>query len=81
MNTDINHNGGSGTNWLVFLFGAMYNLLLSMNATDRTDFVINSLIGATIVFLYKLLSDWIGKGGLKNWIVRMRNKRKRDDNG
>jgi hypothetical protein len=74
--TDMNQHGGS-SNWLVFLFGAVYNLLLTMNHDEIADFTLRSIIGAAVLLCFKLLGDWISRGGLRD----LTRKRKDLDRG
>ena len=68
MNTDIQHNHGSG-NWVALLFGAIFNLIVSITYQGLIEYGIYSLVGSVIAgavwLFYKKLADRMGLGSKK----------------
>lgn len=67
------NNNGRSSNWLVFLFGAVYTQLLTMNHDELADFAVHSIIGGVVWLCYKLLDDWISGGGLRRLVKKRKN--------
>jgi len=70
--TGMNDNGGP-SNWLVFLGGAAYNLLLTMNDNGLLEFTVRSVIGASVLLCFKLLDDYVSGGSLSRLVEKGRN--------
>ena len=68
MNTDIQHNHGSG-NWVAFLFGAIFNLIVTITYRGLIEYAIYSLVGSVIAgavwLFYKKIGDRLGLGTKK----------------
>jgi hypothetical protein len=55
---EINQNhGGSGGNWIAFVFGAVFNLLGNVNLTFLIDYALQAVVGGIICLAFKILGD------------------------
>lgn len=55
---EINQNhGGSGGNWIAFVFGAVFNLLGNVKLTFLLDYALQAVVGGIICLAFKILGD------------------------
>ena len=55
---EINQNhGGSGGNWIAFVFGAVFNLLGNVKLTFLIDYALQAVVGGIICLAFKILGD------------------------
>ncbi len=54
---EINQNHGSGSNWIAFVFGAVFNLLGNVNLTFLLDYALQAVVGGIICLAFKVLGD------------------------
>jgi hypothetical protein len=59
---------GSG-NWVAFLFGAIFNMIVSISYQGLTEYALYSLVGSMIAggvwLVYKIIADRLGVNGKK----------------
>lgn len=60
MNTDIQHNQGTG-NWVAFLLGAIFNVLASINFNMLLEHAIIAVIGGVIWLIFQIIANRILK--------------------
>lgn len=78
MNTEIQQNNTGSGNWVAFLFGAILNLIVSIDYMSHVDYAIHMLIAGLVWLLFKKLGELkIGKSR-KNSLKRLHRRR---DNG
>jgi hypothetical protein len=58
MNTEINQNSGAG-NWVAFLFGAVFNLIVSLDLTSHLDYGVRMLIAGLLWLFFKRFNDYL----------------------
>lgn len=79
MNTPMNHqapaglSGGSASNTVAFLFGAIFNILANTDYASLIDYALKALIGGVIWLLFKLIGDYISS----RILARRKSKRPR----
>lgn len=66
---DHDHGQSSGT--VVFLLGAIFNILANTEFSNLLDYALKALIGGFIWLLFKLVSDYIS--------ARIKGKSRKDD--
>ncbi len=54
---EINQNHGSGSNWIAFVFGAVFNLLGNVNLMFLLDYALQAVVGGIICLAFKVLGD------------------------
>lgn len=54
---EINQNDGSGSNWIAFVFGAVFNLLGNVNLMFLLDYALQAVMGGIICLAFKILGD------------------------
>lgn len=65
MNTPMNQHqsaglsGGSASNTVVFLFGAIFNILANTDYGSLADYALKAVIGGVIWLLFKIIGDYI----------------------
>lgn len=68
-------DSGKG-NWIAFLFGAIFNLLGSVNMTLIVDSAVQAVVGGIVVLLFKILGDYFDPE-IKRLIAWLRSQRKK----
>jgi len=59
MGLFINSHDHSHSNGIVFLLGAIFNILANTDFSNLLDYTLKALIGGFIWLLYKLIADYI----------------------
>lgn len=59
MGLFINSQDHSHSNGIVFLLGAIFNILANTDFSNLLDYTLKALIGGFIWLLYKLIADYI----------------------
>jgi hypothetical protein len=54
---EVNQNHGSGSNWIAFVFGAVFNLLGNVNLAFLIDYALQAVMGGIICLAFKILGD------------------------
>ena len=54
---EINQNHGAGSNWIAFVFGAVFNLLGNVNLIFLLDYALQAVVGGIICLAFKVLGD------------------------
>lgn len=54
---EINQNHGGGSNWIAFVFGAVFNLLGNVNLIFLLDYALQAVVGGIICLAFKVLGD------------------------
>jgi|GEM_PF-1444693 len=54
---EVNQNHGSGSNWIAFMFGAVFNLLGNVNLAFLIDYALQAVVGGIICLAFKVLGD------------------------
>ncbi|HMX00932.1 MAG TPA: hypothetical protein PKL56_18310 [Cyclobacteriaceae bacterium] len=54
---EINQNHGGGSNWIAFVFGAVFNLLGNVNLMFLLDYALQAVVGGIICLAFKVLGD------------------------
>lgn len=65
------HDHGQSSRTVVFLLGAIFNILANTEFSNLLDYALKALIGGFIWLLFKLVSDYISG--------RIKGKSRKDD--
>ncbi len=80
MNTTQTHHGSG--NWVVFLTGAIFNMIVSISYEGLIEYALYSVIGSTIAggiwLLYKKLGEKLGAGSKKDPIDKLIDKQEQN---
>jgi hypothetical protein len=57
MNSTESTFGGSGGNWIAFVFGATFSVLGEVGTGFLLDYTLKALIGGGVCLLFKMLGD------------------------
>lgn len=52
---EINQNHASGSNWIAFVFRAVFNLLGNVNLIFLLDYALQAVVGGIICLAFKVL--------------------------
>ncbi|HEY8937484.1 MAG TPA: hypothetical protein VIM65_19800 [Cyclobacteriaceae bacterium] len=86
MNSTTEANGSG--NWIAFVFGAVFNVLGSIDLTFLLDYIMQALLGGIICLMFKVIGDifsplWVKhKQKVQEFVREKKNrirKRKRHD--
>jgi hypothetical protein len=55
--TDIQTNNSGSGNWIVFLFGAVFNLIVTIDYQSHIDYAIHMLVAGLVWLLFKKLGE------------------------
>jgi len=65
MNTTQTQHGHG--NWVAFLLGAIFNMIVSISYSGLTEYAVYSVVGSTIAggiwLVYKVIADRLGLNG------------------
>ncbi|SKC47366.1 hypothetical protein [Ohtaekwangia koreensis] len=64
MNTTTT-NYHAGSNWIAFLFGAVFNVLPHIDLTFLIDYILQAIVGGLICLGFKILGDILSPLWLK----------------
>jgi hypothetical protein len=64
--TTTQANGTGGNNWIVFLFGAMFNVLANVKLSFLLDYMLQALVGGLICLVFKIIGDVLSPLWLKH---------------
>ncbi|HEY9048272.1 MAG TPA: hypothetical protein VIN08_20335 [Ohtaekwangia sp.] len=88
MNTTTTTSHITGSNWIAFLFGAIFNVLPHIDLTFLIDYMIKAIVGGIICLGFKIIGDiysplWLKHKAKVRDFTRIRKirirKRKRHD--